>query len=106
MICMDFKGYSGHDHIPYVSFEYIESVNTARKTATVIVRDMDAVLDHTGIVSHNRGDAHRFELKLTAIPKEMLDDYLKSLMAGKRLLAEKMLKYDELIKKIEEALAE
>lgn len=99
------KGYSMLDHIPYDKFEYVESIDAIRGTATV-VRDMDAVLDYIGIGSHIRGQVYRFEKKLDEIPKDMLEDYLKDVKAEKRLLAEKQLKYNEIIDKLNEVLAE
>lgn len=99
------KGYSMLDHIPYDKFERIESINVIQETATV-VRDMDAVLDYIGIGSHIRGQTYRYEKKLTEIPKDMLETYLKEVKAENRVLTEKLLKNDETINKLTEALAE
>lgn len=99
------KGYSMLDHIPYDKFEYVESIDAIREPATV-VRDMDAVLDYIGIGSHIRGQTYRYEKKLTEIPKDMLETYLKEVKAENRVLTEKVLKNDEIITKLNEVLAE
>lgn len=99
------KSYSALDHIPYDKFEYIESVDANKGTATV-VRDMDAVMNYIGAESYLCGHTYRYEKKLTEIPRYMLAKYLKGLMGEQQILAEKTRMNNEKITKLNEVLAE